>query len=673
MIPARTLCATALAFLALAAAPVLRAQVWQPTGNLLVPLSGESLTLLADGRVLVAGGGDNDCYSPGELCPEPLPPPSPAQAEIYNAQTGQFAPAGSLVYPRGGQAAVLLEDGRVLIVGGGGPGFAFGAGPPPEIYDPESNTSSALQSVNGSPLPTPEDPLAILLKNGKVLVTGGTPSGVMDGSPYPAWLFDPKTNSFVATGATPSDASSDYSSCLALLPDGDVLLVGGEMNDGTVSADAPPEIYHVATGSWQTIPVDPNTGPVVDGPACVALPNGTVLVAGGETSNFVPGYYAWIFNPASQIFTPTAGSPLDGVGGPGFPLPDGKVLVAGNELYDSVSGQFQQAGGFGFNLGTTMVQLADGGILAAGGVNDGGEAIANAQVFHDTPNPFSLSAPATVSLPTGFGSAPVTVHVQNGFTGPITLICGEIEKMSSCLAPPAPVANGQTVPVQFNMMPGAELGRITAISGNYSYWTNVIFIGPALVVAASPASQTVASGGAVTFKISLASFDSFPVQLSCSNLPAHAACTFTPPTVVIDAEGVYHAYLTITTQAPASKGASGAGFPAALPPARSSPSGWAQIYFLAGGAAIAGMLWLGAGLCGTKARPPLRALALALALALSLACGGNPAMAPARTPAPPPPPTTPPGTYTITVTGSDNLGTPLQNYDTSTQVQLTVQ
>jgi hypothetical protein len=66
-------------------------------------------TLLSDGRVLIAGGGRN-C----EILCEAL-----ASAELYDPRSGTFSPTGSLGTARIGHSATLLSDGEVLIAGGG--------------------------------------------------------------------------------------------------------------------------------------------------------------------------------------------------------------------------------------------------------------------------------------------------------------------------------------------------------------------------------------------------------------------------------------------------------------------------------------------------------------------------------------------------------------------------
>jgi hypothetical protein len=74
-------------------------------GQMTVGRQVHTATLLADGRVLVAGG-----YHYGLV---PI-----ASAELYDPTTGTFSPTGSLAVARGYDTATRLADGRVLIAGG---------------------------------------------------------------------------------------------------------------------------------------------------------------------------------------------------------------------------------------------------------------------------------------------------------------------------------------------------------------------------------------------------------------------------------------------------------------------------------------------------------------------------------------------------------------------------
>lgn len=71
---------------------------WQPTGTMLAGRNSFSMTLLADGRVLVAGG--NNGHAP--------------DAEMYDPNLGTFTAAGNFLTQRSVFTASLLPDGQVL-------------------------------------------------------------------------------------------------------------------------------------------------------------------------------------------------------------------------------------------------------------------------------------------------------------------------------------------------------------------------------------------------------------------------------------------------------------------------------------------------------------------------------------------------------------------------------
>ena len=87
---------------------------------------GHSATLLPDGRVLIAGGVDDNTATVLD------------SAEIYNPVTATFTPAASMHLARFDHAAMTLYDGKVLFAGGyDGPAKITGAA---ELYDPSKGT-----------------------------------------------------------------------------------------------------------------------------------------------------------------------------------------------------------------------------------------------------------------------------------------------------------------------------------------------------------------------------------------------------------------------------------------------------------------------------------------------------------------------------------------------------
>ncbi len=135
-----------LALLALTPAPPVSATGWSATGNMTDFRTGHTATLLNDGRVLVVGG-------PG--------------AELYNPTTGTWSVTGSMTTPRAWHTATRLADGRVLVAGGDGAPSSVSSA---EIYDPATGT----WSVTGSLARGRRDHTATVLTSGQVLVAGGS-------------------------------------------------------------------------------------------------------------------------------------------------------------------------------------------------------------------------------------------------------------------------------------------------------------------------------------------------------------------------------------------------------------------------------------------------------------------------------------------------------------------
>jgi hypothetical protein len=158
-----------------ASGPLCIAQgIFTATGPSTVPRSGHTATLLADGKVLIAGGWTPEgTGSTGGAV---------SSAELYDPSTGTFSRTGSMTTNRQGHTATLLADGRVLIAGGAN--FAASA----ELYEPATGTFTAT----GAMLKPRSGHVAALLPNGKVLVAGG-------GVEASAEIYDPISGTFAPT------------------------------------------------------------------------------------------------------------------------------------------------------------------------------------------------------------------------------------------------------------------------------------------------------------------------------------------------------------------------------------------------------------------------------------------------------------------------------------------
>jgi Galactose oxidase, central domain len=257
---------------------------------------GCSATLLNNGKVLLI---DN---------PPPYGPS--ATAELYDSETGSFAPTGPYASIEiaqmdhaadpgyGGwdcRRAILLANGTVLVAGGVAA----------EIYDPQTNSFSLTGAITTTAsgfvttLPLWGDPaVATLLLNGSVLFSGGDQDL---GPSREAWLYDPSPGIFRTTGAMMSARSSNPTT---LLPDGTVLITGGEgLSPAGPRAIDDAELYSAVAATFSS--AGEMTSPRW-GHTSTLLADGRVLIAGGVTgvndSEYL--YSAEIYTPAVAIPAP---------------------------------------------------------------------------------------------------------------------------------------------------------------------------------------------------------------------------------------------------------------------------------------------------------------------------------------------------------------------------------
>jgi serine/threonine-protein kinase len=178
-----------------------------------------AVTLLLDGRVMVAGG-----YNIDERTME-------SSTEVYDPATGTWALGARLLAPRRNGLALALSDGRVLLAGGcGDAATEIGA----EVYAPNLRTWQPAP-----PMHTPRNcAAAAALPDGKVLVAGGRQGGTTYLTSVE--IYDPAGHGW--TEGAPL-RTARYDAAAVRLLDGRILVTGGVGPDGQVLSSA--EIYGV--------------------------------------------------------------------------------------------------------------------------------------------------------------------------------------------------------------------------------------------------------------------------------------------------------------------------------------------------------------------------------------------------------------------------------------------
>ena len=131
------------------------------TGSMNVPRESHTATLLRDGTVLIIGGHQGRRSSIMIY----------ASAEIYNPISGSFVLTASMLTRRHKHDAVLLADGKVLVAGGADERDEDGQYKSAEVYHPDTRRFSSVSDMNASRYKF--QGTCVLLKNGKVLLMGG--------------------------------------------------------------------------------------------------------------------------------------------------------------------------------------------------------------------------------------------------------------------------------------------------------------------------------------------------------------------------------------------------------------------------------------------------------------------------------------------------------------------
>jgi hypothetical protein len=225
-----------------------------------------------------------------------------------------------------------------------------------------------------------------------VLVIGWAPPG--DTFLQAATIFDPATDSWRPI-ASPRRVLPGH--VAIALPDGTVLVAGGAPpSEGGPDPEPVAFTYDPEADTW--VNVGPMAGPV-HGATASRLPDGRILVTAAEgiAQTFAPGAGTWL-----RVARPRA----DDWAGKGVVLADGRLVVFGEEddapdaiplveVYEAASDTWTTMTTFRFTRDLTQTLLPDGRVLVAGGYWNChfGEACDNSVTLGDT----MLFAPAGAS------------------------------------------------------------------------------------------------------------------------------------------------------------------------------------------------------------------------------------------------------------------------------------
>lgn len=312
------------------------------------PRAGHTATLLADGRVLLAGGCAVDGCTTSEVEPS---------SEFYLPGRG-FVAGPPMVHPRSSHTATPLPDGRILIVGGWA---REGTAPvaEAEMYDPATGTFRPAGTLHGGAIPLPD---------GRVLLIGGGGNGPRSLTTG-VQVFDPATGSLTARPAMPQ---ARHAAASITLPDGNILVTGGQ--DGPTHGLSSTVIYDPGSGDWRP-------GPEMTTPrfkhAIIMLDRTRILVLGGTTDDTELLASTEVLDLTANRFVP---GPV--MSTPRYKFPDavvrtttGRLVVAGGTQVDVLASDGRSFGAVAAGAGArrwfaTATALRDGTVLVVGGYDE---------------------------------------------------------------------------------------------------------------------------------------------------------------------------------------------------------------------------------------------------------------------------------------------------------------
>ena len=280
--------------------------------------------------------------------------------------------------------AAALSDGRVLVFGGRSPTFTPWVAT--ELFDPSSGEFTA---VGDMPV-TRFNPAWTGVSDSRIVIAGGETSSARRDEATAVLVWAAGTGTWTSPGHLAEVRVGNSATRLPL--EGNVLLVaGGDFYLRDPAGVTPVELFDVDQGTSR-----PPQGAMVEPRflhTATRLFDGRVLLAGGlhafssqEVSN------AEIYDAATESFTRGCTLVSERWAHAAASLPDGRVLLAGGyfmgsvtgsaELWNPGSGECTATGSLHVpRADLRLVTLASGEVLAIGGRDDGGQALAAVETW----------------------------------------------------------------------------------------------------------------------------------------------------------------------------------------------------------------------------------------------------------------------------------------------------
>ena len=314
---------------------------------------------------------------------------------------GYLQPSGSYLSPTHGSTVSLLPDSSILLYGVGMATNewrsqqdqndalrrlsirAEGTYPGPKLYDPAHRDWHVLPAAPECKYGYPYLHTATVLAHDQVLIAGGRcdiNKSINDATPTPPYagmsLWDSATHRWLSVPALPQTRIFQTAT---LMPDGSVLLVGGESDPKLSQSKDEPVLSSVLRYAHGKLGTVPSMAIARAKHSTTVLADGSLLVAGGFDAHDQP--MAWVerLNAQGTAWQELPPMHVARYGHTATLLADGRVLVAGGigadgrplrsvEIWDPTTDRWTLAADLPVGLyGHAATRLPTGDVLVAGG------------------------------------------------------------------------------------------------------------------------------------------------------------------------------------------------------------------------------------------------------------------------------------------------------------------